>query len=332
MWSPRLQLSSRPQLFAPCLELAPPMIQRQRCLPDYVDFRPLGRCNLACLFCYGPRHDLPTMGEDDAFRVVEILRAERVKGVVISGGEPTLLPYLARLAAALGAPYAPGEPGPKIVLSTNGLAPIPTMEKILPHLSWIALPLESADPGEHAAMRIGHARHRERVIALLGQARRSHPSVRIKLGTVVTRLNARGADRVLDLIEDDPFLPDIWKVYEMSETNYGADNRDVLALGPGEFEEVVRRCSKAAADRGVELRVYRNSTRSGNYFFVDPDGGAVVIDDGEERRLGSFFELYERGEGRLRACVEGDGNAANFTSTYPTWSPTGSQDAVAAAT
>lgn len=294
------------------------MTRPLRRLPDYVDFRPLGRCNLDCPFCYGPRHDVATMSEADAFRVVEILRAERVKGVVLSGGEPTLLPYLAELAAALHAPYTSGEPGVQVVLSTNGLAPIPAMGKILPHLSWIALPLESADPGEHAAMRTGNARHSERVIALLKEVRRSHPAVRVKLGTVVTKINTKGVDRVLDLITDDFLLPDIWKIYEMSETNYGADNRLALTLEPGEFDEAALRCAKAAANRGVELRVYRNATRSGNYFFVDPDGAAVVIDDGDERRLGSFFALYESASVRLRESVAGDGNAENFTSTYPT--------------
>ncbi|WP_367323205.1 radical SAM protein [Streptomyces sp. HUAS ZL42] len=305
------------------------MTQPRRCLPDYVDFRPLGRCNLACPFCYGPRHNVPSMTEDDALRVVEILRAERVKGVVISGGEPTLLPYLPRITAALAAPYTTGEPGPRIVLSSNGLAPIPAMAKILPHLTWLALPLESADAGEHAAMRIGHARHRERVIALLTEVRRSYPDVRIKLGTVITRLNSRGADGVLDLL-DRSCLPDVWKIYEMSETSYGADNRDLLTPEPGVFDEVLLRCEKAAANLGVEVVVYRNSTRSGNYFFVDPDGSAVVVDDGEERRLGSFFELYDSGAECLRDSV-GEGNAANFTRTYPTWSLTGSPDAVVAA-
>ena len=105
----------------------------------------------------------------------------------------------------------------------------------------------------------------------------------------------------------------------MSPTTYGADNRESLMLDPAEFEDTVERCAKAAANRGVELRVYRNSTRSGSYFFVDPDGSAVVIEDGEERRLGNFFDLYESRTARLRQTVADEGNAGNFTSTYPTW-------------
>ncbi|KUN22030.1 hypothetical protein AQJ23_28675 [Streptomyces antibioticus] len=295
------------------------MTHPRRLLPDYVDFRPLGRCNLACPFCYGPRHDMPTMSEDDALRVAEILRAERVKGVVFSGGEPTLLPYLVRLAAALGAPYESGAPGPRLVLSTNGLAPVARMHQIVPHLDWLALPLESADADENATLRIGHPRQQQRVLELLKEVRRTYRAVGIKLGTVLTRQNVKGAHRVLELIQDDSSLPDTWKIYEMSPTNYGADNREALALTTEEFEEAVERCGKAAVDRGVEICVYRNSTRSGKYFFVDPDGSAVIIEDGQERRLGNFFELHSTGALSLRDAVAHEGNQHNFTSTYPTW-------------
>lgn len=286
-------------------------------LPAYVDLRLLGKCNLSCPFCFGPRHEVPSMDEKDAFRVVELLRRAEVKGVVISGGEPTLLPYLADLVAELSLPLLSGAPGPRVVLSTNGLAPVRTMERILPHLSWIALPLESVDAEEHRRMRTGVAPHRERVLRLLKEVRTRHRRVQVKLGTVVTRLNATGASGVLDLIEENDFLPDVWKVYQMSETNYGADNRDWLTVSGEAFEDVVERCEKAAANRGVQLQVYRNSTRSGSYFFVDPDCQAVVIEEGRERRIGDLFEDLEKVAAGLRDAIDHTRNAGNFSGTYP---------------
>ncbi|WP_272902906.1 radical SAM protein [Streptomyces sp. BA2] len=281
--------------------------------------RPIGRCNLSCPFCFGPRHEVPPMPRETALRVASALKNRGVRGVVISGGEPTLLSYLAELARALRGPQADGRSA-KVVLSTNGLAPLRTMQRVLPHLSWIALPLESADAAEHRALRTGVAPHREKMLGLLGEVRKNHRHVRVKLGTVVTRLNVGGAPDVLNLIED-ACLPDVWKVYQMSETNYGADNREWLSLGDDEFEDVVHRCEAAAEDRGVRLRVYRNRTRTGSYFFIDPDCQVVVIDEKGERRIGDFFTRLAEEDLAVDEPVTGARNAENFTGTYPDMNP-----------
>ncbi|QEU94147.1 radical SAM protein [Streptomyces kanamyceticus] len=285
-------------------------------LPAFVDLRPIGRCNLDCPFCFGPRHDVPSMDEETALRVASVLRDGGVQGVVISGGEPTLLPYLPDLVRELSDPLPDGR-RTRVVLSTNGLAPLRAMERVLPGLSWIALPLESKDEAEHKLMRTGVAPHRDRVLGLLREVRKNHQHVRVKLGTVVTRLNTQGAPDVLDLIEDDGSLPHVWKVYQMSETNYGADNRDWLSIGDAEFEDVVARCQEAADRRGVPLRVYRNSTRTGSYFFVDPDCEIVVVDEDGERRTGNLFERLARGTLRPAELIAPARNAENFDGTYP---------------
>ncbi|WP_433918760.1 radical SAM protein [Streptomyces canus] len=285
-------------------------------LPPYVDLRPIGRCNLSCPFCFGPRHEMPTMRRAEALRIAATLRQEGVQGVVISGGEPTLLPYLGDLVQELSSPLPDGGAPPRVVLSTNGLAPLKVMQRVLPGLWSIALPLESADEKEHRELRKGVAPHRERVLDLLQEVRKNHERVGVKLGTVVTRRNVAGAPRVLDLIEDS-CLPDVWKVYQMSETNYGADNAGWLSVGDAEFEEVVARCQEAADEREVPLRVYRNADRAGTYFFIDPDCEVVVVDAGEERRLGNFFDLG-RDDGVPHAgLVQPFSNAANFVGTYP---------------
>ncbi|CAM5378082.1 hypothetical protein SALBM135S_06892 [Streptomyces alboniger] len=287
-------------------------------LPAYVDLRPIGRCNLSCPFCFGPRHEVPSMSRETALRVASVLRDGGVEGCVLSGGEPTLLPYLPELAEALGRPFDDGRRAPRVVLSSNGLSPLKAMEQVLPHLSWLALPLESRDAGEHALLRTGGpARHRDKVLGLLTEVRKNHQHVQVKLGTVVTRLNVRGAPRVLDLIEDAAALPHVWKVYQMSETNYGADNGDWLSVGDEEFEAVVKECEAAAEEYGVPLRVYRNRTRTGSYFFIDPDCEIVVIDEGEERRIGNLFERLADDTLGPAEVLTPARNIKNFATTYP---------------
>jgi MoaA/NifB/PqqE/SkfB family radical SAM enzyme len=256
------------------------------------------------------------MSYETAICVADIIRAAGVQGVVISGGEPTLLPYLTDLVAYLRSDLPTGGPGPQVVLSTNGLAPMAVMQRILPNLSWIALPLESGVLDEHKALRTGVAGHRDRVLGLLADVRKNHAGVGVKLGTVVTRRNTSGAAQVLDLIEDYA-LPDVWKVYQMSETNYGADNRDFLAIDNQTFEDVVEQCAAAASKRGVRLRVYRNSTRSGSYLFIDPDCRMVVIEDGSERAIGGLFDEIGGLTSALAAHALGRRLVDNYTGTYP---------------
>ncbi|MFE0175683.1 radical SAM protein [Streptomyces sp. NPDC059002] len=296
--------------------LADPLLSPSMQLPPFVDLRPVGRCNLSCPFCFGPRHEVESMSGDTALRVAAVLRDGGVQGVVISGGEPTLLPYLPDLVRELSDPLPDGR-RPRVVLSTNGLAPLRAMERVLPGLSWLALPLESKDEAEHRLLRTGVAPHRDRVLGLLKEVRKNHQHVRVKLGTVVTRLNTKGAPEVLDLIEDAGSLPDVWKVYQMSETNYGADNRDWLSVEDAEFEDVVARCQEAADRRGVPLRVYRNSTRTGSYFFIDPDCEIVVVDEDGERRTGNLFERLAQGTLRPAELITPARNAENFDGTYP---------------
>jgi MoaA/NifB/PqqE/SkfB family radical SAM enzyme len=260
------------------------------------------------------------MSRDDAFRVSGILRDDGVQGVVISGGEPTLLPYLADLAADLGKPLPQGGTPPRVVLSTNGLAPPSVIKRILPSLSWIALPLESANLTEHQGMRTGVSGHRGRVLSLLREVRQNHKGVQVKLGTVATKINVAGLAGVLDLI-DDSCLPDIWKIYQMSATNYGADNRSWLELGDDAFENAVSRCADAAALRGVSLQVYRNSTREGSYLLIDPDCEVVVIDATGERRVGNLFDGLATGIDWLKSSITTERNVRNFTATYPDLDP-----------
>lgn len=274
--------------------------------PPYVDLRPIGRCNLACPFCFGPRHGVPSMERDTALSVAALLRDAGVRGVVLSGGEPTLLPWLPELAATLSG-FA------DVVLSSNGLAPA-ALRRTLGYLSWLALPIESADPAEHRAMRVGSAMHQGRVISLMGSVRRDFPALRIKLGTVITRLNP-GACRVLDLL-DDAALPDTWKIYELSPTSYGADNYGRLSVSREAFEDTVRRCEKAAAQRGVAMQVYRNATRSGAYVMIDPDCSAVVIKDGQEHRIGHVLSEPDRVAEELGRYLAPERNAHNFEGTY----------------
>jgi radical SAM protein with 4Fe4S-binding SPASM domain len=83
--------------------------------PDYVQFYPTLRCNLACDFCFNRELPaLPDAAPEDFERLLERLQAAGVGTLDLLGGEPTLHPQLEALVAAIAAR------GMRTTLSTNG--------------------------------------------------------------------------------------------------------------------------------------------------------------------------------------------------------------------
>src|SRR5512137_1302 len=86
-----------------------------RSAPDYIQFYPTIRCNLACTFCYN--RTLPKvkdMAFQDFKRMLDKLKVIGVRTVDIIGGEPTLHQELDRMLK-----YSLQE-GININLSSNG--------------------------------------------------------------------------------------------------------------------------------------------------------------------------------------------------------------------
>jgi len=75
-------------------------------------------CNFKCPYCRGQRRDLKKrMSLDDAKAAVDALVAERVINLRLSGGEPTIWPWLVELVR-----YAHNSGVKRIAISTNGSA------------------------------------------------------------------------------------------------------------------------------------------------------------------------------------------------------------------
>ncbi len=251
-------------------------------LPYSVDFRPIGACNLDCPFCFGPRHELPTMKATPIFQVLDFIVAHGTKSVVISGGEPTLIKELPRILSYLRSN------GIKTILSTNGLLLERRINEIAPLLDWVALPLDASLSSVNQIMRVGHPRHFELVLHLLSLIRSNYPVLKIKLGTVVTKLNKDYVTNIPQILSADA-LPNIWKLYQVSYSNYGKDNREILYISDEDFESVVQGAKLHAEKIGLPITVYRNSERNGKYLFFDPNGNAVVIDGNDEVVIGNIL-------------------------------------------
>jgi MoaA/NifB/PqqE/SkfB family radical SAM enzyme len=233
-----------------------------------------------------------------------------VRAIVLSGGEPTLLPNLEAVLRHMK------QLGFTVVLSTNGVLLGDQLPAIASYLDWLSLPLDAITQDGCRQLRTGCPDHASIIRDLIPVIRREHPRIRIKLGTVVCKANAETVAEVLEFLGPGA-LPDKWKLYEVSYSNYAILNRDLIDLSTESFDLVCTRAAEAAAHYGVILAIHRDSERNGKYLFVDPNGDLICIAGGHEVKVGNILSQCSDDELQTMLCgVNYRSNLDNFLTTF----------------
>jgi MoaA/NifB/PqqE/SkfB family radical SAM enzyme len=249
------------------------------------------------------------MSFSEMCRVLEWVAEKGAKAIVLTGGEPTLIPRVSQIlehAKTLGL---------KTVMSTNGVNLLNVLPSVAPFLDWIALPIDGDTDVANRSMRLGGNKHLENILGTIGEIKRNHSWLRIKLGTVVTRLNFEGVPKIPDLLRAGE-LPDVWKIYEVSFSNYGKDNRQMLEISSQMFDKIARAAKQSAAHLGLPFVVYRNRDRDGKYLLIDPSGEAKTIRDGDEFPIGNVFTSPDAILRAIPRFVDCRKVEENFRDTY----------------
>lgn len=290
--------------------------------PSAVNFMLLGACNLRCPFCFGPRHEIPAMQTDLAIGIVNKLASNGVERLVFTGGEPTLikdLPVILRATKSRGL---------TTVLSTNGMfiaSNDELLDKIASSLDWIALPLDADTSSVNAKLRVGlnadaGIKHFDAVLSLIPKIRERYPRLGIKLGTVVTQLNLDSILNIPNLLVSRNAIPDTWKLYQVSASEYGKINYVQLQVGDEEFTRVYEKAREHALGVGIpNVTKYTNQERPGKYLFINPLGEVLVVHPiaNDYYSIGNILTNFNGVLNNWRNYVKNDALTANFATTYP---------------
>ncbi len=130
--------------------------------------------------------------------------------------------------------------------------------------------------------------------------RQKYPKIKIRIGTVVCAINRNNVLGIPDIISDQ-YRPDIWKLYEFTPASYGYINRAKLEISSQEFENIVNLAKEKSSLLDIPFDAYRRNMRDGMYFFLEPNGDAMVVTDGEEKIIGNCFEDLTS---VLKVCTE----------------------------
>lgn len=236
-------------------------------IPPAVNFHLWKPCNLRCKFCYAAFDDDSALRnvrgglvEEDARRVIDMLRRERVEKLTFVGGEPTLCPHLPSLLRRSR------DLGFVNTIVTNGARLQRLLHQVPECIDWVGLSVDSADEAVQAALGRGGGDH---VAKSNEHFRRLHEQrIRVRLNTVVTSLNWQEdmADFVLRA------RPERWKVFQVLPIEgQNSGTVEPLLITPDQFQAFVYR-HRRLAPHGITVAAESNEDMTGSYAMIDPLG------------------------------------------------------------
>lgn len=270
-----------------------------------VDVWPTGKCDMECPFCYGadvpvdtiPQVDLagqrkmipqyaPTqevialtgqnelrgeMQPDQVRAVISKLKAVGVDTLNIGGGEPLMRPETPEFIQFAH------EAGLEVYLSTNGTFFKKQYDRVKDNISVLGLPLDGSTPEMNVEMGRREYTHKN-ITDILKYFKQNPPTHRVKVGTVVSKINIADVEQIGELLFNDPELyhPDVWRIYQFEALKEGSKNKELYEIGDAEFDDATKRLMARFPQATISPR--SNNEHSNAYFFVTPDGTLQIVD------------------------------------------------------
>lgn len=222
--------------------------------PIHMEISPSKICNQDCSFCYIDwSHGNLHMPEDMLINLIRDGKRVGIKSALLAGeGEPTAnRAYIRAIEVA-------GEVGLDIALNSNAvLFNEEALERTLPHLSWLRISVQSADPKLYAQIHGASESHFEKVvenITLATKIKRKHNhKLLIGVQQVFMKENAHDAANLARLAKDmgaDYYVLKPCHTHELNKYNYKHEDNlidkfaDILKeaenLSSDNFKAVVR--------------------------------------------------------------------------------------------
>jgi len=248
---------------------------------DVVDWKLIGACNLRCLHCYGPPKNLTALPQQELFGLVDKFRDLGTEWVVMTGGEPLLVPEIDMLLERIVDADA------KVALSTNTTYFRKHQDSIERYVSSLNIPLDGSTPEIHAKSRQDERSYHTFFDIL--KHYRAHPDRKpelLRVGTVYSRANQGDFVEMARALEPFADVIDTWKIYELIDYEFQPNKRAEIIHEKGSFE---REMGVLIASTGLAPKISLAPANSRNkaYFMVNPRGLVVVPTD----RDGVTFEI-----------------------------------------
>ncbi len=251
---------------------------------DVVNLYLLTECDMACKFCYASK-DLDPMPVDRAKSAVEFFRSLGASRINLTGGEILMHPN------ALEVVRHAFDCGLKVTLFTSGsLYDEERIGTFSPYLDWLAL---SLDGDRVINNRMGRSkRHFDAALAALAKTRALAPDVKIRVATVVTRVNVDHLLPLAEILADAAHRPDLWRIKQMVPTRRAGEHLDTLGVPVPEFLRATAQVNERFGS-ALAIDAIANDNKEADTMCIHPDGACTVTvtiaDEMKIKQLGNLF-------------------------------------------
>lgn len=267
-----------------------------------IDWKLIGACNLRCLHCYGPPKNEFSLPLEKLLKIIEIFHKIQPEWVVMTGGEPLLVPNIGILFQKLN------EAGIKIALSTNTHFFRKHQKNIEKYVSSLNIPLDGSTPGIHAKSRKDEKSFHTFFDVLNNYLQNPDEKPELlRVGTVYSAANRNDFCSIASRLEPYETVIDTWKIYEIIDYEFQPTERAPLLLESGSFKKDMQNLLEKTAFKNKIMLAPRN-LRNKAYFLVNPRGEAVLPTEINsrtvEQQIGSLFQenletILERWEQKI---------------------------------
>jgi MoaA/NifB/PqqE/SkfB family radical SAM enzyme len=249
--------------------------------PEIVTFRITSECKNSCRYCYGPKN-IPRLEIASIFRIIDTVAKGGAKGMVITGGEPLLMPDIETIIRYIRSRKL------NVYLDTSGENFFKHNYFIDKNVSVLGIPIDEYSE-EGSYRRFGSHLRR---LDVLNYYKNSSSALRplLRVGTVVTKENIGDLDRIAELVSHYPV--DLWKIYQflpLGET--GSKNKGELSVSNKDFIKAAEGAQKNLSKK-INVIFTPKGFRSNAYFMINPDGSVFMPEEEpcREIAIGSIFD------------------------------------------
>jgi radical S-adenosyl methionine domain-containing protein 2 len=224
-------------------------------------------CNMKCNFCYATFHDLGTVKHDyeKSLAIVTAIAEAGFQKITFAGGEPTLvkeLPELAKHAKECGLVTT-------IVTNGSGLADQSYYDRLISHLDWVAISIDSTN--DELNIKSGRALAGNRPLSVnfytdLHKKLRAS-GVKTKINTVVSATNhEEDMSGFINSCE-----PDRWKILQaLPVEGQNSEHTGTFEVTDAQFKAFLQRNSNVSSNTALvaeEIELIK-----GSYIMISPEG------------------------------------------------------------
>ena len=250
---------------------------------NYICFEVSSICNMDCKFCFANwRENRKQLPLEKVKSIIDKLKEYGIEAINLTGGDPLLRNDIVDICK-----YCK-EKGIMTIISTNGIE-LMNKKGVLQYIDSINLPLDSFNPDIHNEMRpCAVKNHHKLILELIDYINDNYPNIKIKINTMVGKLNISDIINIGNLIEGKVYS---WKLGKFLSSGYGKGFEEMFSITNEEYEEAVNKCKEKYKSSNIIEQEYKIKEDEVFNIFIDCFGKINIHTKDGIKSYDNFEEL-----------------------------------------